>query len=94
MFAWLRKRKAEKKRFAYRQAMMKAIRLASDLEGFSMYVNSPSHAAGLRCIKVFEEVNGITFDPFNSSHVLHVTGMARFGNIVRTNKLIKEKFNK
>lgn len=59
----------------YRRAMMDAIREAA---APSALMKGTSLTFGLRCIRIFESVNGITFDPFNSSHREKVGGRGAY----------------
>jgi hypothetical protein len=34
--------------------------------------------AGLRCIREFERINGVEFDPFSAAHLMTVGGMGPF----------------
>ncbi|MEM9422482.1 MAG: hypothetical protein AAF986_08260 [Pseudomonadota bacterium] len=72
-----------RKRTKHREAMMHAIDIAAGRKGNSSYVSAMSRAAGLRVIRLFEEVNGIVFDPFNGLHLSHVTDSARFNELLR-----------
>lgn len=49
----------------YREAMMQAIREAA---APSELFKGTSLAYGLRCIRTFERVNNLPFDPFNKLH--------------------------
>lgn len=78
----------------YIQAMLKAVDIAAF--GFggksgSMYLNHPPRTSGLRTIKDFEKINGVAFDPFNSTHLLHVAGMGRHSDLFRRLKRIWNK---
>lgn len=84
-----------KSRRKYVMAMLKAIDLSAGRVGNSCYVNSCTRTAGLRCIKTFEKVNIIKFDPFNRDHVLKVQNRARFGEVIRNmNIFIKSRESK
>ena len=71
------------KRAKYRRAMLAAIDAAAGRPDPWPYVNSCTRLEGLRTIRHFEAVNGVTFDPFDAYHVRRVSGMARFGAIIR-----------
>lgn len=42
-----------------------------------------SKAAGLRCIREFERINEVDFDPFDANHRFTISGMAPFGEAIR-----------
>ena len=67
----------------YVRAMLRAIDAAAGRPDPGPWVNSCSRASGLRVIRDFEQVNGCDFDPFRAGHVLRVSNMARFRNILR-----------
>lgn len=52
-----------------RRAMMSAIDKAA---------GDCSRLAGARVIRDFEHINGLKFDPLDSTHVLMVSGMAKY----------------
>jgi hypothetical protein len=70
----------------YRKLMMKAINVARTS---CLHVEKPcSKQSGLRVIKDFEKVNGISFDPSNQLHLGRVAGMAHHSNFLRRAKRI------
>jgi hypothetical protein len=76
------------KRFFYRRAMFRAIRIAC-YDPLSK--RKPSKTYGLRTIKSFERVNGMKFNPFNETHIDRIAGMASHEALFRAaNKTIRE----
>lgn len=71
-----------------RAAMMKAIRLAA--RETSLFKGT-TLTNGLRCIRTFERVNGIKFDPKNRAHLRTVDGMAVHEAIHRKLRLMRER---
>ena len=59
----------------FRKSMLRAIDKCR--QGYGS-MKTTTRQAGLRCIREFERINGITFDPFNSGHVDTVKGMGPF----------------
>lgn len=70
---------------AWRKAMLDAIRRAARETAL---FKGTTLANGLRCIRTFERVNGIAFDPFNPRHCEMVDGMGVFEAIYRRVRLI------
>lgn len=73
------------KRFIYVFMMLRAINKARYnvlVKGITTKTN------GLRCIKTFEEVNNIKFDPFCSEHVDKVAGMGNYEDLFRKINLL------
>ena len=70
----------------YRKAMMRAINLAA--QETSLFKGT-TRANGLRCIRTFERVNGVAFDPFNDSHLRTVRGMGVHEAIHRRVRLMR-----
>ena len=79
--AWASPVKRQRRRYV--AAMLKAIDAAADRPVPFMHAIPMSRAEGLRAIRYFEQVNGVTFDPLDGAHVRAVTGMARYGRIIR-----------
>ena len=65
----------------YKAAMMRAIDIARD-PIVDFYVMQ-SKTDGLRVIRTFEDVNNITFDPFNRRHLDCIRGKAVHENFIR-----------
>lgn len=63
----------------YRKAMLTAIEQARH----NTMMKTATKASGLRCIREFEKINGVDFDPFDRSHVFTVSGMAPFCQLFR-----------
>ena len=73
------------KRIRYVRAMMKAIKLSCK-DILTGRVTSKTY--GLRCIRTFERVNDVVFDPFDKSHVDCISGMANHEEFFRKAKRI------
>jgi hypothetical protein len=70
----------------WRKAMMAAIRRSA--RETSLFKGT-TLTNGLRCIRTFERVNGIAFDPFNSYHCQIVDGNGVHEGIYRKLRLMK-----
>lgn len=66
----------------YVRAMMKAIKLACT-DAFEHVHDLGSRADGLRAIRRFEKVNQVAFDPHNSTHLMKISGCARYESLFR-----------
>lgn len=69
-----------------RKAMLNAIKLAA--RETSLFKGT-TLTNGLRCIRTFERVNGIPFDPFDSYHLSVIDGMAVHEAIYRSVRLLR-----
>lgn len=67
----------------YRAAMVSAIDDAAKCSIF----RSGSMTDGLRAIRLFEEINGLSFDPFNSHHRSITSGMGAQAGFFRRLRL-------
>lgn len=59
----------------YRKAMLEAINEARRGNGI---MKDASMAEGLRCIREFEAINNVAYDPFSSLHRMYTAGMGPF----------------
>jgi hypothetical protein len=66
----------------YKKAMLKAIDRARQVSN-GIDTKLLTKANGLRVIRRFEDVNSIDFDPFDSTHLRMITGMARHERFFR-----------
>lgn len=88
--SWMQDRRQRKERQRYRRAMSKAIDTC--VHGSALFnVKGVGTTDALRCIRTFERVNGISFDPFNERHVDHIRGMATHENFFRRARKLFEK---
>jgi len=67
-----------------RPEMMLAIRAAAQP---SALFKGSSLSNGLRCIRTFERVNEVRFDPFNEQHIAAVRGMGVHEELFRKVRL-------
>jgi hypothetical protein len=72
----------------WRKAMLKAIRKSA--RETSLFKGT-TLTNGLRCIRTFERVNGVAFNPFDSYHCSLVDGMAVHEAIHRKLRLMGER---
>lgn len=80
-------------RWFHRMSMMRAIRIACSDAGIK-YQNPVRKAAGLRMIRIWEEVSQSEFDPLNRAHLHAVHGNARYFDLVRGVQLIFKRHRK
>ena len=73
----------------WRKAMMAAIRRSA--RETSLFAGT-TLTNGLRCIRTFERVNNVAFDPFDSYHCSIVDGMAVHEAIHRKLRLTGERY--
>ena len=73
---------------AWRKAMLEAIRRAARETAL---FKGTTLTNGLRCIRTFERVNGIAFDPLNPRHCDTVDGMGVHEAINRRVRLINPR---
>jgi hypothetical protein len=72
------------KRWWYVRGMLNSIERAREN---TIYKNKMSRTDGLRVIKRFEKVNGITFNPFCAAHNEKIRGCANNESFFRAVKL-------
>lgn len=68
------------RRKIYVWRMLRAMEAARESR---IFVNKASRTDALHCIRIFERVNAVEFDPSDSSHIQTISGMANYAALHR-----------